>query len=80
MELVNETLLERMIKSRYALTPPEVAARPPSLTRDEESIIRYACGYIGMKLHEKYIKQHGKKAAEFVECLDSMNAKGVSSS
>lgn len=76
MELVNETFLENM---RYA-TPPDETVTPPSLTRDEENIIRYACGYVGMKLHDRFIKQSGKKAAEFVECIDSMHVVGPASS
>jgi hypothetical protein len=33
-----------------------------------------------MKLHERFIKQHGMKAAEFVECLDSMRVVGLAAS
>lgn len=81
MELVNETFLEKFIKSKYA-TPPTVneTVKPPSMTRDEENIIRYACGYVGMKLHDRFIKQHGSKAAEFVECIDTMHVTGPASS
>ena len=80
MELVNEVVFERMIKSRYIPAKITVNAAPPSLTVEEENIIRYACGYVGMKLHNRYIKQHGDRAAEFVDCIDSMNVKGVASS
>ena len=49
-EIVNETLLEDM----YAI-PQREEGMPTStkntyLTKDEENIIRYACGYVGMKL------------------------------
>ena len=45
MELVNETMLARKIKSWFALVEVRKDAVPPSLTKDEENIIRYACGY-----------------------------------
>ena len=79
MELVNETYFENLIKHKYATSPVE-AVTPPSLTKDEENIIRYACGYVGMKLHDRFIKQDGSKAAQFVECIDSMHVVGPASS
>ncbi len=81
MELVNETILEQLITEMfptYKETPPENEA--VLLTRDEENVIRYACGYVAMKLQKKYLKEHGKKAAKFVSCLDCMYADGPSSS
>jgi len=79
MELVNETYFENLIKQRCA-HPPQKAVMSPSLTTDEENIIRYACGYVGMKLHDRFIKQDGKKAEQFVECIDSMHVAGPTSS
>ena len=79
MELVNEVCFENMIKERYATTPAR-ASTATSLTVDEENIIRYACGFVGMKLHDRFIRQHGSKAAEFVECIDSMHVAGQASS
>lgn len=79
MELVNEIFFENMIKIKYA-TRREKSIIAPSLTKDEENIIRYACGYVGMKLHARFIRQSGRKAAEFVECIDSMHVVGPASS
>ena len=79
MELVNEVYFENIIKLRYSTSTVEDIT-PPSLTKDEENIIRYACGYVGMKLHDRFIKQDGKKAAQFVECIDSMHVEGPASS
>lgn len=79
MELVNETFFANIIKQKYA-APPKLTFTRPSLTKDEENIIRYACGFVGMKLHDRFIKQAGKKAAEFVECIDSMHVVGPASS
>ena len=33
-----------------------------------------------MKLHNKFLKQHGGKAARFVECINQMYEDGPSSS
>lgn len=74
-----EVCFENMIKERYATTPAKTSTAT-SLTVDEENIIRYACGFVGMKLHDRFIKQHGSKAAEFVECIDSMHVAGQASS
>jgi len=35
-------------------------------------VIRYACGYVARKLHQKFLKQHGDKYVDFVECLTRM--------
>ena len=79
MELVNEVYFENMVKKKYAATHCK-AITSTSLTVDEENIIRYACGFVGKKLHDRFIKQHGRKAAEFVECIDSMHVAGEASS
>ena len=50
------------------------------LSEDEQSIIRYACGYVGMKLYNQFVKQSGENAASFVECIDHMHAVGPISS
>ena len=69
-----------MVKARYVPHQVDEVIAPPSLTTEEESIIRYVCGYVGMKLHDRFIKQKGNKAAEFIECIDSMQVTGPSSS
>ena len=61
VELINEVLLKELIKFRFKFTPPpQQKAMAPSLTKEEENIIRYVCGYVGMKLHDRYIQMHGK--------------------
>ena len=62
------------------IATPDKAITPTSMTIVEENIIRYACGFVGMKLHDRFIKQHGNKAAEFVECIDHMHVVGPASS
>jgi len=48
---------------------PHVQECVVTLNEDEENIIRYACG---MKLHSKYLKMQGDKAAKIVECLNKL--------
>ena len=81
MELTNESLMEYLVKKMYTT---EFVHHQPTLdshlSKDEMNIIRYACGFVGMKLHHKFIKDHGAKAAAFVECIEQMRAVGPSSS
>ena len=50
------------------------------LTLDEANVLRYACGFVGMKLHKKFLKIKGIKAAEFTECLNNFQVEGTSTS
>ena len=75
-ELINEEIFEGMIIEMYGLyetvhTPPQERS---ILSKDEDNIIRYACGYIVRTMLQKYLKQHGEKAASFVECISRMQA------
>ena len=73
MELVNECICQHLLCTTFKdRGEPSVQEPDVTLNEDEENIIRYACGYIGMKLHRKYMKIEGEKAARFVECLDRM--------
>lgn len=49
------------------------------LTLDEANVLRYACGFVGMKLHRKFLKMKGSKAAQFAECLDHFRVEGATS-
>ena len=82
--LVTDAMFEKMIHtlcenycSARDYAEPDVQAE---ITEDVQRIIRYACGYVGMKLHNKFLKQHGEKAARFVECINQMYEDGLSSS
>ena len=79
---VNQSLFEDMLKtyiqpSKQTVTCPE--HHLPTLSSDEENIIRYAAGYVPMKLM-KYEKQSLDVAVEYVECLNSMAVNGDESS
>jgi len=85
MELINESLLENMAKDMYTIPQPRESTCTRDniiicLSKDEQNIIHYACGYVGVKLHNRFVKQHGEKAASFVECIYYMHAVGPSSS
>ena len=43
-------------------------------------MLRYASGYIGMKLLKQFRKTKGSKAAQFRECLSRMAREGEDSS
>ena len=50
------------------------------LLSDDENCLRYASGYIGMKLLKQLRKVKGAKAAQIRECLSSMSRHGNDSS
>ena len=74
---VNQRLYEDLIKSHLSSqstgTPTGI---PPQLTGDEENIIRYAAGYVALKLLKKY----EQSTPEYVECLSAMAVAGDDSS
>ena len=47
---------------------------------DEEAAIRYAGGFVAMKLKKRFIKQDCVKARELVECLSHMAIDGEDTS
>ena len=76
---INQRLYEDLIRS-HTYSQSTVACRPPTevpqFTEDEENIIRYAAGYVALKLLKKY----EKSMPEFVECLCAMAVAGDDSS
>ena len=50
------------------------------MSKDEENILRYACGYVAMKLKKRFTKVSGKKSARFIEGLSKMEMDGPESS
>ena len=83
MELMNDALLDKSLhvfcksqpstSSEQAGMMDEHDARE-EMTLDEQMIVRYACGYVGMKIRKRFLRQRGEKAARFVECIDQMHA------
>ncbi len=76
MELVNDSLIEELI-GKNSSNPPQ-RTRPPS--EPEENVIRYAAGFVGMKLHKHFSKRKDDKAAQFIEVIDHMYVDGPGTS
>ena len=81
VELVNEGILDSLIKATFPEFNMLTRATPMiDITKDEENILRYICGFIGMKLRQKFLKIESEKAAQFVECLNRMQNDGPTTS
>jgi len=74
MQLTNQQIIEDLLTSMFQTIEKEPSEPLVELTADEENVIRYACGYVVRKLHQKFLKQHGEKCVSFVECLTQMRA------
>ena len=46
---------------------------------EEENSVRYASGYVAMKLRKQFMKKECDKAAQFVDCLSHMAIEGEES-
>lgn len=77
MELVNESILDSLIKATFPQLEMTRATPTIEITEDEENILRYVCSYIAMKLKHKFLKI---KSAQFVECLSRMENDGPTTS
>lgn len=64
----------------FIIESGEDSVHEVQLTLDEANVLRYACGFVGMKLHKKFLKMKGVKAAEFTECLNNFQVEGTSTS
>ena len=81
-QYVNQRLFASIIKSHLSQNSQSCprSIDVPQLTTDEESIIRYAAGYVPFKLLKKYEKSSSDVAVSAVECLSSMAINGEESS
>ena len=83
LQSVNRQLFDTlMVECCTQISEPSMKAVNPtvSLGSEEENAIRYASGYVAMKLVKRYKKEGSKKAAQFVECLSNMAVNGDDSS
>ena len=69
--LFNILLLET--KSSSSL-PSETT--PVVMSSEEENAVRYASGYVAMKLMKEFMKKDTESAAQSVECLSHMAVEG----
>ena len=53
-QLVNQHLFEEIVKSQYEICASEQRPAKQVLSKDEENVIRYACGYVSMRLLCKF--------------------------
>ena len=53
---------------------------PVVMGSEEENAVRYASGYVAMKLMKEFTKKDTERAAQFVECLSHMAVEGEESS
>ena len=81
-QYVNQRLYASIIKSHLGDSSQSTPSNNdvPKLTTDEESIIRYAAGYVPFKLLKKYEKGSSDMAVSAVECLSAMAINGEESS
>ena len=78
-QYTNDKIFAEMYVSQFATTDSQACTSVtgnPSLTVDEENIVRYVAGYVPLKLMRKYEKQESFKAALFVETLSHMKVNG----
>ena len=56
MQLTNQQIFEEMLTAMFKTYDEQSIATetPITLTVDEENVLRYACGYVARKLHEKF--------------------------
>ena len=80
MELVNESIVYSLVKATFPQFEMTRATPTIEITKDEENILRYICGYIAMKLKHKFLKVKSERGAQFVECLSKMENDGPTTS
>lgn len=85
LQTVNRFIFNEMLVQHFAV---EVAVEEPRSTSDtwtemsveEEEAVRYAAGYVSMKLKKRYLTKNGVKAGQYVECLSHMAVDGEEAS
>ena len=77
---VNQKLYSDLINCHLSTKLDASTVDVPALTRDEENILRYACGYIPFKLLNQYEKNLSSELTDgIIECLSSMAINGEES-
>ena len=76
-QLLVDCVFEAIVKNEFKAPEPTAAKKRKAVPiRDEQSIIRYAGGYVAQRLLSKYKTEDTEKAASFVECLSHMAIDG----
>ena len=58
-----------LVEYYKVLKPSTQTLSGVTILAEEENAIRYACGYVAMKLKKRFEKRNGEKASQFMECL-----------
>lgn len=72
---VNRRLFDQLLVKQLAPVEdqgPRLTVKRAHLTCEEDNAVRYAAGYVAMKLLKKYKKLTTTTAANYVECLSNM--------
>ena len=81
LQAVSRELFDHCMKEFFIMLQAPVAPTTNTkLLADEENVVRYASGYIGMKLLKQMRNTKGTKAAQYRECLARMSRNGDDSS
>ncbi len=84
LQSVSRELFDHGMSDLFAMMsssmPSTSRKKEVRMLADEENSLRFASGYIGMKLLKPLKKAKGPKAAQFRECLSSMSRHGNDSS
>ncbi len=73
-----QNIFEVVIKEYFECSRSESTARSKadSISPEELNVLRYACGYVALKLQKCYEKMHGDIAQQYVTCLSEMAVDG----
>ena len=74
LQSINRHLLNQTLLSVFsaAVRTANKERAPTTMMSDEENAIRYASGYVAMKLLKHYKTGKGAKARQYVDCLSNM--------
>ena len=78
LQSVNRHLLNRTLLSVFGVAGKAASKEraPATMMSDEENAMRYASGYVAMKLLKHYKTGKGAKARQYVDCLSNMAVVG----
>ena len=84
LQSINRFIFNELLLKHFAVACPSDHNSSTkdwgAMSADEEASVRYAGGYVAMKLKKQFIKKNCAKAGQFVECLSHMAVEGNESS
>lgn len=79
-QTVNKQLLSQVLQERTSSSQGPSRKRQVTMCSEEENAVRYASGYVAIKVMRLFEKDDSTKAAQFVDCLSHMALSGEESS